>query len=232
MDIRYIFFDCMETLIDLTQLPEKKDYALWGFEGSGTEHYWKDFDEFYRQYLTGAQILAGKLPQFKEYDIMLRYRYAIEMKLGNECTSQVDHVLDLMKKTYWNSYKSRCYVMSDVFETISYLCDRYPLGVVSNFMVPGGIEELLKENDIYHFFQFVITSINEGWKKPHKDIFRSALKAGGMSPKNVLFIGDDYVNDYIGSQEMGMNCLLLDRYDRHPEIKNRVKDFASLKEFL
>ena len=44
----YIFFDCMETLVDLQKLPTVRDYAEWAYKGSGVEELWEDFDEFFR----------------------------------------------------------------------------------------------------------------------------------------------------------------------------------------
>ena len=44
--VKYIFFDCMETLVDLHELPSSSDYARWAFQGSGVEGYWRDFEDF------------------------------------------------------------------------------------------------------------------------------------------------------------------------------------------
>jgi putative hydrolase of the HAD superfamily len=47
MGVEYIFFDCMETLIDLHKLPVAEDYAMWAYRGSGVESLWQDFDSFF-----------------------------------------------------------------------------------------------------------------------------------------------------------------------------------------
>lgn len=43
---KYIFFDCMETVIDLTELPTVNDYAYWTYHNSGVEEYWEDYNDF------------------------------------------------------------------------------------------------------------------------------------------------------------------------------------------
>ncbi len=108
----------------------------------------------------------------------------------------------------------------------------YKLGVVSNFKVPGGVEELLTTNGIGHFFDFVISSINAGCRKPSPEIYWMALDRIGASPSEVCFIGDDLRNDYLTPKALGMKAVLLDRYQRHPEIPERVVDFDTILPYL
>jgi putative hydrolase of the HAD superfamily len=96
---------------------------------------------------------------------------------------------------------------------------KFDIGVVSNFKVPGGIECILQQQRLAPFFNFVITSIQVGWRKPHKAIYKAALIASNVRPDEILFIGDDYENDFKGPKDIGMQALLLDRMDKHPCVK-------------
>ncbi len=57
--IEYLFFDCMETLVDMDNLPETKDYASWSYHGSGVEKYWDDFNHFCEHYINDHQVPAS-----------------------------------------------------------------------------------------------------------------------------------------------------------------------------
>lgn len=76
---KYIFFDCMETLIDLHELPSRSDYARWAFQGSGVEGYWRDFEDFLMLYeASKADIAAGMMPD-QDSGIELRHAYVVKL---------------------------------------------------------------------------------------------------------------------------------------------------------
>lgn len=230
--IKCILFDCMETLIDLTKLPNLKDYALWAFEGSGCEHYWRSFDDFYLSYVKAKDYIAKSLPEHKEYNILERFKYIAGERLNNYDIEEIGKNAEKIYNNYWQNYKSKCYVRDEVKEVLPYLSDKYKLGVVSNFMVTEGIEELLKENDILGYFDFVITSVKEGWRKPHPSIYKSALTSSNYLSEEILFIGDDFTCDYEGPRKIGLKTLLLDRENKYCNVNDRVCNFLKLKEIL
>ena len=124
------------------------------------------------------------------------------------------------------------YIREDVRLMLPLLKNHYKMGVVSNFMVTGGIEELLERFEISGYFEFVVTSVAERWRKPHRAIYQKALKLAGIYPKQAVFVGDDYINDYSAVESMGMNAILLDRHNKRPELKNRVENFYELLRVL
>jgi len=52
MSRSFIFFDCMETLIDMYDLPGEREYALWAYDGSGVEIYWNNAEKFISEFLS------------------------------------------------------------------------------------------------------------------------------------------------------------------------------------
>ena len=91
---------------------------------------------------------------------------------------------------------------------------------------------MLDMHGIANYFEFVVTSVSEGWRKPHQEIYEKALKLAGIAPERVVFVGDDYINDYVTPSRLGMTPIYLDRYDRHPELQRRIKNFSGLHEIL
>ncbi len=228
----YIFFDCMETLVDLHKLPMLRDYASWAFDGSGAEELWESFDDFFRYYLLAKQDLSSRLPEFADYEMRERYLYMIKLSLPDLPYGLMESVAGKLYDNYWRNYKAGSYVREDVRAVVDDLSKNYKMGVVSNFMIINGIEELLEIHDMKKYFDFVVTSVAEGWRKPHPAIYSKAMEAARVEPDKVLFIGDDFVNDYITPQKIGMKAVYLDRFDRHPELDSRVKDFHGLRKIL
>lgn len=231
-DIRYILFDCMETLVDLRQLPDLRDYAFWAFDGSGVEELWEDFDEFFRYYLLARSDLSARLHENQEYEISERFLHLVRLSFPDLPVSRIEIITNSLSCNYWKYYKETCYIKEDVMAVLPKLAEKYRLGVVSNFMVRGGIEELLEMNGISRYFDVVVTSITEGWRKPHPAIYKTALDRLGAKAEETVFVGDDFVNDLVAPGKLGMKPIFLDRYGKHPEVSERILDFNGLLPLL
>lgn len=59
---------------------------------------------------------------------------------------------------------------------------------------------MLPDND----FEFIITSSNYIFRKPHKRLFDLALEKADLKPDEVWYIGDNYECDVKGSSNAGM----------------------------
>lgn len=228
----YIFFDCMETLVDLHKLPLLRDYASWAFDGSGAEERWESFDDFFRYYLLAKQDLSSRLPEHADYEMRGRFLHTIKLSLPDLPYILMESVAEKLYSNYWRNYKAGSYVREDVREVVDDLSENYKMGVVSNFMITNGIEELLEMHDMKKYFDFVVTSVAEGWRKPHPAIYSKAMEIAHIESDKVLFVGDDFVNDFVTPKKIGMAAIYLDRFDRHPELDGRVRDFHDLREIL
>ncbi|ATW26894.1 HAD family hydrolase [Candidatus Formimonas warabiya] len=227
-DFQWIFFDCMETLVDLTQLPAQKDYALWAFQGSGREDFWEGFEEFFCHYQLVKKTMGEEFPQFQEHEISRGFERVIRLKAPDAPGARISAIRDGLCRNFWTNYVAKCYVQDEVKMVLRQLVQDYQLGVVSNFTVMNGIEELLKKNGIDQYFRFVITSVKEGWRKPHPRIYQAALERARVAPESVLFVGDDFECDYAGPGRLGFRTLLLDRSDRFLHVPARVRNFPEL----
>lgn len=231
-NFEYIFFDGMETIIDLRKLPNIRDYAAWSYFGSEIEDQWDDFDDYFRYYMLAKQELAERLPEHAEYEMRQRFLYIIKISQQDMPFGLMEKAADKLYRNYCRNYYSGSFIHNDVLETLPQLKKAYKLGIVSNFMVMNGIEEMLELHQIKDLFDFIVTSVAEGWKKPHHAIYEMALKKAGTDAKEVIFVGDDYINDYMTPKELGMSTVLLDRYNKHPDIQDRVASFYELKDML
>lgn len=60
----------------------------------------------------------------------------------------------------------------------------------------------------------VVVSAEVGWRKPAPEFFAAVVRAFGCAANEVLLVGDDFENDYLGATAAGLPALLLDTVPR------------------
>jgi len=83
----------------------------------------------------------------------------------------------------------------------------FRLGIVSNFY--GNLTAVLKGAGLLDFLEVIIDSNRVGIRKPDPGIFLLALTHLGLSPHQVIFIGDSYERDIIPASRLGMKTIWL-----------------------
>jgi putative hydrolase of the HAD superfamily len=83
----------------------------------------------------------------------------------------------------------------------------YAVGVASNFdrrlrAVVAGLPELAP-------LEHLAISSEVGWKKPAPQFFAALAAMTGLSPGEVLLVGDDPENDFHGARRAGLSSLML-----------------------
>jgi len=86
----------------------------------------------------------------------------------------------------------------------------FRLALVSNMMLPGKLlkAKLQKEGALIYFDDIAISS-DEGFIKPHPEIFRRTLANSDLDPGEVVFVGDSYQQDVIGAKRVGLKTVWL-----------------------
>jgi len=82
-----------------------------------------------------------------------------------------------------------------------------PVAVCSNCSVPGLVERTLDRADIA--VDHVVTSVDCGWRKPHRAIFERTADALGVGLADLIHVGDDARTDG-GAERAGATTVLLD----------------------
>jgi putative hydrolase of the HAD superfamily len=104
------------------------------------------------------------------------------------------------------------------------------LAIVSNW--GSRLPVLCEELGISSYFEVVVVSSIVGYEKPHPNIFRYALDQTGLSPEEILYIGDDPYLDYQAARKVGIHSLQLDRYNRFPDHPNRIVSLIELLDHI
>lgn len=128
-------------------------------------------------------------------------------------------------------YKTNLFAGS--LEILEYLDRNYQLSIITN-----GFEEVqfikIKQSGIGKYFEHIITSEKAGVKKPHPDIFKLALELNGVSPGNVVMIGDDEEADVLAAVDLGMDGILFDPHKKSKgnEKYNVINELMELRRWL
>ena len=91
------------------------------------------------------------------------------------------------------------------------LGERARLAVVSNFDYTPTALDILERAGVADLFQAIVVSDTVGWRKPHPEIFSSALARLGVAAADALFVGDRADIDVVGAQRMGMPAVWINR---------------------
>jgi putative hydrolase of the HAD superfamily len=94
---------------------------------------------------------------------------------------------------------------AEVLETLA--ARGHVLGIASNFdhRLRGLVEYLPALRAVR---QLVISS-EVGWRKPAQEFFAEMCRQAGSTPEQILYVGDDLINDYRGARTAGMRTVLL-----------------------
>jgi HAD superfamily hydrolase (TIGR01509 family) len=90
-----------------------------------------------------------------------------------------------------------------------------PLALWANTRVAreADVRVWLERAGIAHFFQWVITSVDAGARKPAAEFFRFALTRCGLAPDEVLFVGNQLNADVAGGESFGIRTVWLSGAD-------------------
>jgi putative hydrolase of the HAD superfamily len=82
----------------------------------------------------------------------------------------------------------------------------FELGMASNF--DGRLRDVLAPFPAMKLLSNLVISSEVGWRKPAPAFFASVCRSVGLSPEQVLYVGDDLVNDYQGARDAGLQSVL------------------------
>ena len=77
-----------------------------------------------------------------------------------------------------------------------------------------------------------ISSFHHGKTKPHASIFRAVLDLLEVGPDEAAMVGDTIEADIEGALAIGMQAVLVDRLDQHPDRADRLTDLYALPAVL
>jgi putative hydrolase of the HAD superfamily len=124
-------------------------------------------------------------------------------------------------------------LFDDVLPTLKTLKERnFILGIITN--LTRDMNPVCRELGLEPYLDFVVTSGQVGADKPEPGIFLAALEKAGVNASQAIHVGDQYKLDVIGARGVGINPILIDRYNLYPEVSDcsRIHDLTELAQYL
>ncbi len=220
---RYIFFDLFDTLIDFdySRLPEisvdgEKHNSTSGliYEVFSKSYPDISFDTFYKPFMeTYHEFQELKKKENKEYPNQMRFEILLNKLNLNHKTNQ-DEILTGMTEVHMKGLASATTFPPDNRKTLDYLKKLdYKFALISNFDYAPTAHSILEQHDLKKYFEKIYISIEVGWRKPHKNIFQIALDGCEVNNKEVIHVGDNFGADIVGSFNLGIDSIWLNRKD-------------------
>jgi putative hydrolase of the HAD superfamily len=200
MSIKHVFFDLDHTLWDFETNSKKSFQYI--FEQNNITididvflekyipinyHYWKLYRE---EKVTKAKLRYGRLKEsFDKLD------YTVSDDLINKLAD--DYLINLAN--YNQLFKG-------AIELLDYLKPKYKLHIITNGFVETQLAKM-KNANILHYFDKIITSEGVGVKKPNPKIFFYALKETNAKTYESIMIGDSLEADIYGAKNVGIKSI-------------------------
>lgn len=104
------------------------------------------------------------------------------------------------------------------------------LAVISNTNMTDGsiVHRALTYHGLARHLSFELYSNELGYAKPDPRIFRELVARSGVSPSDIVHVGDNHVTDKEGAIACGLSAILYDRKHRFPETSTSIWNYASL----
>lgn len=119
--------------------------------------------------------------------------------------SRIKAALNVFFQHYVESLELRPYAKK-LLRRIKESCK---LGLVSNFTYAPVIYASLRKLGINQFFDAVVVSEENGWRKPHTQIFQDTLGKLRVKAEEAVFIGDSPLEDIKGAKEIGLKTVFV-----------------------
>jgi putative hydrolase of the HAD superfamily len=82
------------------------------------------------------------------------------------------------------------------------------------------------------YFAEIVISNDVGMKKPDKEIYLLACNRMKILPSEVVFVGDNYEIDIIGSINAGLKAIWINKFNMEIDYENTINELKKLIEIL
>lgn len=173
--------------------------------------------------------LEKRTPQ-EQGEVFFRYQGLVLSTAG--VTIERDATLKLLKKMQALLQGLSLVLFDDVLPVLKALKRRSLItGLLTN--ASKNIMALQSSLGLDGYLDFVITSQEVGADKPEPPVFLAALERAQVQPAEAIHVGDHYNVDVTGARNVGIQPILLDRYNTYPEVTDcpRIRSLAELVEY-
>lgn len=210
MSPKVVTFDCADTLIDLKWHPVGSVRLLaealeLSFPDRAFQAYGDMFLEWRPRYEQAN--LTGEVAELREF-----WRSLYQEWLGAHGYSPeaADRFMELGDRLAYDGAGTWFPLFYDTRPCLKRLRDAgHRLAVVSNWDL--SLYRILGSLEIESFFETIVVSLEHGVEKPDPALFQVALDRLGVSPSDVIHVGDREDDDVQGARAAGIRAIRIDR---------------------
>jgi len=164
-------------------------------------------------------------------EVYIRYQDIALTEAGIKVPKEL--LLKIMKKANQLFEGMTFALFDDVLPTLKTLKERnFILGMITN--LSRDMNPICRELGLEPYLDFVVTSGEVEADKPEPAIFLAALERAGVNAAEAVHVGDQYKLDVVGARGVGINPILIDRYNSYPEVSDcpRIRNLTELAQYL
>ncbi|MBA7616033.1 Phosphoglycolate phosphatase [subsurface metagenome] len=165
--------------------------------------------------------------------IYAHYQQTVLTEAGVNLSNSPDIFTKIIEKLQELYKEIRFVLFDDVLSTLKTLKKQnLTLGLLTN--MDTDMKPICSELGLEVYLDFIVTSGEAGADKPQPQIFLTALQQAGVKASEAVHVGDQYKIDVIGARGVGINPILIDRYNLFPEVTDcpRIHSLSELTEHL
>lgn len=150
--------------------------------------------------------------EFLNVNIASRHNRVIYFKRFLQKINQKPYkYANILDELYWNTMINNMKLNDGVIELFELLkINNIKIAISSNLLLSIQLKKLDKLG-IGEYIDYILTSEEIGTEKPSELNFIDVLKYLKLSPKEVIFVGDDYETDIMGAINLGISGVLVNK---------------------
>lgn len=233
MNVKTIFFDLGETLIELSSIYKSKSTVLQQYL-SIAENRINDIVLNWG-HLTYEYFM--KIRQKDFLSIKEMNRLGLQQALNKEKILLSKEKISVIVDAVWDDFVNNSKLYPDVRKSINELISKgYKLGLITD-SDRDIVDGILQIKHISQLFSFLVVSSDVKMYKPSTKIFEYSMKLTGNYPHEILYVGDSAM-DIKGAKETGFWTAIIHRETvlPHPPIAIKpdftITDLSQITEIL
>jgi len=159
--------------------------------------------------------------------------------LGFKVTAD-DYRIKAALNVFFKDYVDTLELRAGAKKLIKQATQQCKVALISNFTHAPVIYSGLRKTGINTFFNAVVVSEENGWRKPSSHIFQDALNKLQVQANHAVYIGDSPIEDIKGAKQAGLKTVfvasqfytLKDLFDSQQKPDFIAKDLQSISENL
>ncbi len=193
----------------------------------------EELDQHYRR---AFRSMLEEIHSDRWYPLYLREGHATRTetfrRLLESLNLNTDGLAEQVSSEYAALREQRLHLHEETLEVLHALRERYPLFVITNGPAYEQRREL-KVLGLEGLFDVVAIEGEVGVGKPHKPIFEFVEQQLGLSPEQLLFVGNSWEHDVQGALNAGWQAAWVNREGApHPQPDSPALELPNLRPLL